>query len=62
MPKKLERSSIILDSRLKISRWIRMQNIQEHGGTKILGGEGKCVENPNQNPDMRLTGNRESVT
>lgn len=39
-----------------------MQNIQEHGGSKILGGEGKCSENPNQDPDMRLTGNRESVT
>lgn len=62
MPKKLERSSIILDSGLKISRWIRMQNISENGGTKILGGKGKCTENPNRDPDLRLTGDRESVT
>lgn len=62
MPKKLERNSIILDSGLKTSRRIRMQNIQENCGTKILGGKGKCAENPNWDIDMRKRGDRESVT
>ena len=36
-PRKLKRTSIILASWLKFSRWIKIQNLREHGGTKILG-------------------------
>ena len=37
IPWKLKRTCIILASGLTFSRQIRLQNLQEHGGTKILG-------------------------